>query len=217
MQITNRYHYYTNFKATKVATAYNYAHGNTAIDIFKMSQSDKVFLEKLSKKVSIKESCPKLLQSVQERWQKVFDYCIQEAKEPDNCTYLAVSEGRPCGILTYHEESSKNNYLDGVCAIPDSKGKKIPLTGRSLLYQLFKDSSGQKEKKGIILDAIHDGPIDVVQMYEGLNFTPIAANDKYTIMSCNKFKVAKEIDNFKRNIEYHDDYVEHVNLEEILD
>ena len=122
------------FKATKVATAYNYVRGNTVIDIFKLSDKDAGFIKKLSKKVSIKDLCPKIKQSFQERWQKVFDYCLQEAIGSENNTYVAFSEGAPCAILTYHEINSRNNFLDGVSAIPDSSGEKTPLAGNTLIY-----------------------------------------------------------------------------------
>ncbi len=217
MQISNNLNFDLSFKATKIATTYNYVRGNTAIDIFRLSQKDEPFLEKLSQKVSIKNLCPKLLQSVQERWQKVFEYCIQEAKDPDNYTYVAFSSGTPCAILTYHEDDAKNNYLDGVSAIPDYRGKKTPLAGNTLLYQLFKDSGEAQNKKGIILEAVHDGPVDVVKLYENLGFTKISADEKYTFMSCNKFKVAKEIDSFKKNIDYEEINEENINLEEYID
>lgn len=217
MQISNQYYITPNFKATKIATAYNYARGNTAIDIFKLSKRDITFLEKLSQKISIKELCPKLMRDVQERWQRVFDYCIQEAKEADNLTYIAVSEGVPCGILTYHEESSKNNFLDGISAIPSIYGKKTPLAGDTLLYQLYRDSSLGSSRKGIVLEAVHNGPVDVVKKYEEIGFTPITADENYTKMACNKFKVTEQINNFKRNIDYEEIEPEQVNLEEYID
>ena len=68
-----------------------------------------------------------------------------------------------------------------------------------------------------MLNAIHNGPVDVVKKYKSLGFTEITANDGYTAMACNKFKVTEQINNFKRNIEYEEIEPEQVNLEEYLD
>ena len=174
MQISNNIQHPTLFKATKIASTYNYVRGTTCIDIFKLSSEDKNFLHKLSERILIKNLCPKLKASFQERWQKVFDYCIQEAKEKENQTYIAISNYTPCASLTYSNDGSKNNYLNGVCSIPNPKGKKVPLAGQTLIYQLFLDSYKELDKKGIVLEAIHNGPVNVVQKYEKMGFTKIS-------------------------------------------
>lgn len=216
MQVYNNTNYSLNFKATKVATTYNYVRGNTSIDVFRLSTEDKKFLDKLLEKISIKNLCPKLSESVQSRWQKVFDYCIQEAKENLSQSYIAITNGKPCGILTYRDDGMRNNFLSGVCSIPNPNGKKTPLAGHTLLYQIFKDSSEQSPQRGIVLEAIHNGPVDVVKKYEDIGFTQIAEIEDYTVMSCNKFKVTNELKNFEKQIEYESVEPEKVNLESLL-
>ena len=172
---------------------------------------------KLSNKISIKKFCPNLSSSIQERWQRVFDFCIQEARNPDNETYIAVSNKKPCAILTYHRQKTKNNYLDGVCAIPDEEGEKTPLAGRTLIYQLFKDSNQSNDKRGIVLEAIHNGPVNVIDKYEKLGFTAISSDGNYTLMTCNKFKVAEELKKFKNEIEYIETDPEKIDSKEFID
>lgn len=217
MQVSIHNNYSTSFKATKIATTKNFAHGKTFIDIYKLSSEDKNFLEKLANKISIKDLCPTLSESVQARWQKVFNYCLQEAKETFSHSYIAISDNKPCGILTYLEKGNKNNFLSGVCAIPDVYGNKTPLTGVTLLYQMFKDCTIKNAEKGITLEAIHNGPVDVVKKYEKLGFTKNSELKYYTVMSINKFKVQKALNNLQKQIEYIKDEQHSINLDLFLD
>ena len=88
----NQYSQNPNFKAIKIAQTQNCVRGNiTNIDIFKLTKEDNSFLEKL-KETSIKKLCPNLKEDIQERWQKVLNYCLEVTKRIYNTTYVAVSE-----------------------------------------------------------------------------------------------------------------------------
>lgn len=219
MEIKTQYNTYTtNFKAKLVASTQNYIRGTTTnIDIFKLSREDKHFLKLLQDKVSIKEFCPNLAKDIQERWQKVFNYCIEGARENYIDSYIAISEGRPCGIMTSFNESAKNYFLDGISSIPNKTGKKINLAGDTLLYQLFLNAKRNKGQN-ITLKAIHNGPKDVVKKYKSLGFTEIDSDGHYTLMHCNKHKVMSQINKFSEQINYKeakDD--EFCDLEQFLD
>ena len=144
-----------------------------------------------------------------------FDYCIQEAKESFNDTFVAVSNSRLCGILTLFKDAGKNVDFIGISSIPSKSGEKINLAGQTILYQLFKEA--ENINKWISLKAIHNGPVDVVKKYKELGFTQISASEKYTDMSCNRFKVKEQLAKFRGQISYKSVPEEKVNLEHFLD
>ena len=213
MQV-NQYSHTPNFRAIKIAQTKNYVRGEiTNIDIFKLTKEDSSLYEKL-KEISRKKLFPSLEKDIQERWQKVFNYCIETMKEHCNTVYLALSENNPCGIMVIDKDCKKNIFLHGISAVPRKDGKKTNLAGQTLLYQLFK--TGSQESKGIKLEAIHNGPVDVVKKYQDLGFTINSESSNYTEMSCNKYKVEEQLKKFAKQIEYNSSNEEHVNLENLF-
>lgn len=201
--------YNTNFKAIKVATIKNLVMERAPdIEIYQLRLEDYGFLQKLNSVIDYKKLCPKLAKSLQERWDNVFHYCIFKAFSFGNLTYLAVKNNIPCGILTYNE--NKGIYLDGICSIPNKKGEKTHLAGKALFYQLFKDAES-KHVKDIRLDAITDGPFDVIKKYENLGFKNIGykvSENKtlYAEMVCNKEKIKKQLKQLPTEIAYEETF-----------
>lgn len=217
MKINNSTNYYNqSFKAVRVANTQNFLHGvGTDIELYKLGREDKRFLQEWLKKVDFKKLCPKLSQVLQERWQKVFAYCVAMAQDFDHTSYVAVSDNKPCGILTFIKDRSF--YLDGICAVPTEVGQKVNLTGKTLFYQIFKDAQ-EDDAKEIVLKAINDGPFDVVDKYEKLGFKrEYSADDEYTVMHCNKHKIATQLRELPFEIDYYEADTEKVNLNEFLD
>ena len=217
MKITNSTSYnLTSFKATKVATTQNFLRGvTTEIELYKLGREDKRFLQEWLKKVDFKKLCPNLSETLQKRWQKVFNYCISQAEDFDHTSYVAVSENKPCGILTFVEDATY--FLDGICAVPNELGKKANLVGKTLFYQVFKDAN-KDDAKGIDLKAINDGPFDVVEKYEKLGFKrEHCPTDEYTKMHCNKHKIATQLHELPFEIDYIEAEPEKVNLNYFLD
>ena len=216
MHISNNKNFSPQFKAIKVANTLNKIKGvTTEIEIYQLTKEDKNFLQKLENRISIKKLCPNLKDEIQQRWQQVFNYCIQEAKESFNKTFITISDGIPCGILTLFEDCGKNLEFLGISSIPNQFGKKVNFGGQTLLYQLFKEA--EKEGKGIQLQAIHNGPVDVVKKYKDLGFITIGASEKYTDMECNRYKVKEQLNKFKELIVYSPKKGEKTNLEQFLD
>ncbi len=217
MKITNSTNYnLTSFKATKVATTQNLiGEVTTEIELYKLGREDKRFLQEWLKKVDFKKLCPNLSEVLQKRWQKVFNYCISQAEDIDHTSYVAISENKPCGILTFVEDNTY--FLDGICSVPNEFGKKVNLVGKTLFYQVFKDAKAD-DAKGIDLKAINDGPFDVVGKYEKLGFKrEHCPNDEYTKMHCNKHKIATQLHELPYEIDYVESEPEKVNLNNFLD
>lgn len=215
MQI-NSNTYQPNFKAIRIAHTQNFVKGMTTnIDILRITRDDEVFLENL-KQISIKKLCPKLREDLQERWQKVLDYCVKISKLTCNKSYVAITDNRPCCIMsTCKYQDSNKLFLDGICAIPNADGKKTNLGGQTLLYQLFLDAISDKTK-GVELEAIHNGPVDVVKKYQELGFTTNNSSEDYTNMTCNKFKVEEQLKKFASQIDYTPVEEEYIKLEDII-
>lgn len=205
-----------NFQAYKVANIKASAKNRLVsdFDIFQLERSDRVFLDKLQAKTKYKNLFPKLTDFLQRRWQKVFDYCIACAHDPDNRTYVAMQNGKPCSIMTYTPESPY--FLEGICSIPNEPNKKVPFAGSALLYQLFKDAV-ENNASGISLEAVTNGPYDVISKYESVGFTQEKDVDSRIKMNCRKYKVKEQLKEFQFQMEYTPLKSEHVSLEEYLD
>lgn len=207
---------YPSFKAVKIANTQNCVGKlRTNIEIYKLELEDRKFLQKLAEKTDYKKLCPKLSEVLQERWQKVFNYCIMKAFNLENTTYVAFHDNKPCGILTYCDDGS-SLYLDGICRIPDKNEKKIPFVGQTLFLQIFKDAE-KKQSKEIKLDAIQDGPFNVVEKYEALGFKKDPTTFPYTEMVCKKYKIKEQLKELPFTISYKNASQERINLERTLD
>lgn len=206
----------TNFKASKIARISTELKGRgiSEIDIYSIDRDDYSFLKKLAKRIDYKKLFPKLTEQLQARWQKVFNYCIECATSPENTTYIAIHNNKPCGILTSYQDRAFS--LDGLCTIPQKTNQKVPFVGTSLIFQLFKDAerAGASE---INLDAVTDGPFDVVTKYEKLGFKKDPTSVQYAKMRCNKHKIKEQL----RELPFKHTYTkldgERVYLEDFLD
>lgn len=219
MQINQSNNYLTNFKAFKVATTQNTV-GKvvTNIDLYQLEKSDKKFLSSLKTKIDIKKLFPKLDTLALDRWQHLFEYCINtfvDSFDDVNTTYLAVKGNKPCGILTYTDKGSEY-YLDGICSIPIEVNKKENFVGQTLFLQFFKDFQHNNIKKAT-LSAVNDGPFNVVDKYKKLGFVKDMTTYPYSKMACNKYKVKEQIGNLSEVIKYSEVNPEKVNLADILD
>lgn len=208
----------TNFKSLKVATTRTFTHNSPIdIDLYRLRKEDQMFIETLPQKIDFKKLFPKIDSKFLQRWEEVFNYTLNKAELRENISYAAVHDGKICGMITYHNDIPPL-YLDGICTIPVKKNKKVPFSGQTLMYQLFRDASFLKSKE-IFLDAITDGPFDVVKLYERLGFRKDYSdrNFGYVPMSCTAQKIQEQLKNFSKYIEYNDVKLEKINLMEFLD
>ena len=215
MQINFNNQYNQNFKAVKIARTTNSINGaNTPITIYQLTKEDIPFLKKWANNISYKQLFPSLNQLLQERWQRIFDYCIREITEDSDGSYLAVSNNKPCGILTYQYDGS-GIYIDGICSIPIEENKKIPNVGKTLFCQIFNLAHKEKCKK-LTLSAVQDGPFDVVKKYEELGFKKDITSYPYTKMTCNKYEIQKQYQKLADELNYKESNLQKVRLEEIF-
>lgn len=208
--------YYPNFKAVKIAQTKNFI-GNKAveIDLYKLGREDRSFLKKWAEKIDFQELFPKLNCLDIERWERVFRYCITNAFESENTSYIAIHDNKPCGILTYLK-AGNSFYLDGICSVPIEANKKVKNVGKTLFYQIFRDAK-EANAREICLDAVKNGPFNVIEKYEKLKFKKDPTTHPYTKMVCNKHKIAEQLKEFPYEIEYKEIKPTRTNLLEYLD
>lgn len=190
------------FKARHIASTKNvYKNITTNIDLYELSKRDKNFLKKLQAEVDCSKRLPNLCEYYRKRWQKVFNYAIDNAlNTKDMKTYMAFSKNKPCGIMTVEENGNKL-YLDSICDIPDKQGKRVNYTGSTLFCQLFK-LADEVKAKAIELSAVPDGAINVVKKYEDKGFKIVNQTEDYVMMECSKFKLREQLVKLLSEISY---------------
>lgn len=130
-------------------------------------RADLNFIKELPERVDIQRLMPNLTKDEYARWNEMLEYAVDNAQKKENTTYLQILDGKPCGIITFTPDNTTK--LDCICTWPIRFGEKVKLAGKTLFYQMFKDFQQLKGKK-IKLDAITNGPYDVVTKYETLGF-----------------------------------------------
>ena len=190
-----------NFRAIKVAETYNTVRDiTTKIDLYKIQPQDWPFLMRLQKLVDYKNLCTKFSKDLVARWQRIFNYCIDGALYNERVSYVAVSEGKVCGIMTYSGGSTM--LWDGVCSIPIRENQKVPLVGTTLFYMAFRDAKAADVNK-IDLKAVVDGPYDVASKYEKFGFKHMYTGDgQYDEMSCGRHNIKDQLHRLKHKIVY---------------
>ena len=108
-------------------------------------------------------------------------------------------------------------HLDGICSIPDEKGKKTPFVGQSLFYELFKVAK-EEQAKEITLGAVVNGISDNIKIYEKLGFkkNPVQTSE-YVDMNCNKYRVAEQLRTFEKEMSYSDLKCQRTQLDKFID
>ena len=95
--------------------------------------------------------------------------------------------------MTFTKNENNEINLEGICSIPKRNGKKVPLVGKTFFYFLFKMAK-EENLSGIRLNAVKDGPFEIVPKYEELGFKVCRGKDEeYTYMFCNKHKVLEQL------------------------
>ena len=210
MNISSKYNNSPQFQAIKVAKTQNTIGKKvTNIDLYKIQKEDYDFLLNLKKQVDYKKFFPKLHSLAIDRWKHILDYCINCAVCPDHTTYVAISDGKPSGIISYTYDKS-GIYLSGICSIPTEPEKKVHYGGQTLFLQLFKDAL-EDDVKNISLSAVNNGPFNVVNKYEKLGFTKDPTSYPYTNMVCNKYKIKEKDKELSKIINYENCDSEKVN------
>ncbi len=206
------------FKAVKVATTKNTVKNvTTKIDLYKLDpKKDSTFLKKLKDSINFEKLFPSIHEFEVARWQQVFNYAVNSAADANYTSYVAISENKPCGIISYLQNNTNNTFIDALCSIPIEVNKKVRKVGSTLMLQVFKDASKNNSKE-IVLDAVNNGPFNIIEKYKNFGFKPHEVSIRYTTMRCNKNNREDQIKLLKKEIEYYPiSSDENVNLDQFL-
>lgn len=209
-----------NFCAIKVAKTKILECEPLSFDVYELYRGDRYFLQNFISNYDMQKMYPSLPSFENERWWHILKYCVTRAFSDENSSFLATYNNKPCGIMTFNQDEHNVINLEGMSSIPTEVDKKTPFVGKALFYQLFKYAN-EKDVKGISLNAVLDGPFDIINKYLNLGFKEgkVLTNrgHEYLNMFCNKHKIAEQL----KELPFHIGYQEitenkHVNLNKIL-
>ena len=151
------------------------------IFIYKLERSDQNFLQKLLKKLNLNKLAPEIKDPEQQTsWKELIEKAIDTINYPKAKVYLAVSEKRPCGILSelnYFDSGINTNtkYINYFATWPDKPNHNVKCAGKSLLRTVF--DNAENDGLGISLKTCPTGPKgnrDGGKFYEDFGFKYVA-------------------------------------------
>lgn len=189
-----------NFTAIHIANTKNIINNvETEIKLYQMSaKHDRHFLNKFD--INMETIMPNLAKYEYNRWHEMLEVAKDNALKPDRISYLAVTQDKPCGIMSFLP-GKKNFWLDCICTWPVEYGKKVNLAGTTLFNQLFKVFNENKADK-IKLEAITNGPFDTVSKYKNLSFQSLDYSRHKVLMETNSHRVSAKLKTLEELIEY---------------
>ena len=192
IQNSNNFNNFTpQFGALHVASSGN-------LNLYRLNDSaDFKFIKSLQEKVDLESLMPGLTKDKYSRWKEMIEYAKDNALKPENVTYVETCDNKICGIITYTPD--KTTKLDCICTWPVEKNQKVACGGKLLFLQLFKDFAEYKGTR-IKLDAITNGPFDVIKKYMQLGFQRTTEEHPTKVkMEINKYKI-NEVMNYLQNL-----------------
>lgn len=200
MEVRNCSGYNPNFQARQLARTVNHVGKlDTKIDLWQVSGRDEFVLKRILRTTDMAKLMPEVPLKESKRWKEMLEIAVDDTVSKGTKSFLAVSEGKPCGIMSVVE--GKNHfYTSCVCTWPIECGKKVKLAGKTLFYQLFKSFEDTKAKT-ISLKAIQDGPFETVPKYKSLGFN-VSNYDRLVEMETNKSRVKQTCAKLDEMIDY---------------
>lgn len=172
------------------------------------------FLKDFSKRTDFKKLMPQIDKNQTDRWHEILEYAIDHAEVPGNTTYITISDGKLCGIITGFQD--KTTLIDCICSIPAEIGKKVKFAGKTLFYKFFKDFieyDGTRMK----LSAIVNGPYNTINKYKEFGFKETCNCTPTTVeMTANKYAIKEAMKNLKTLIQYKEFPEKKVKLSDII-
>lgn len=167
------------------------------LDIYKTTQDDAVFLDKLNKEINMRKLMPNINHNEANVWQEIFKIGINKIKKDG---YMIFENNKPCGLMKISENSNKYK-LDIICSIPTEMNKKVPNIGNTFFYLLF-DKFLKSNAHRIELDAVTNGPFNAVSKYMKLGFKQTGGENGIIAMKITKENADKSLQTLKEKIHF---------------
>lgn len=179
--IQNTYSRSTNFGAIPVAEIK--AKGQDSVyKLYKLEESDRDFLEKMSEKIDVKNLKSGLDEYDYLVWDKLIKGAIRTSFDEGKTAYLETVDNAPCGIMNYQKiRNTQTNqpyayHLDYITTLPKAKDEKTPYAGQILFHELFKQFIDEKQTY-ISLEAPNNSPFSPIAKYLNLGFNITGGTD----------------------------------------
>lgn len=156
--------------------------------VFEITPSDKSFLNSMYENIDLEKLTKGITQDKIEVWYTMIKEAIRLAQNSKNKSYLLAQKQKPCGIMTFTPEGKKYEILR-VATWPIKKDEKTPLAGTALFKTTFEDFAAQSDTSKIELDAIKNGPYDVISKYLKLGFKPLGGGNFIELMRISRAQV----------------------------
>lgn len=200
------------FNAIHIATAKNcIKNKNTTLKLFLIEESDKNYIENLNNKINLKKLMPEMPENFQEIWQKILKLATSDCLSKNKIGIIEFCNNKPCGLIAY-TKNDKKYKVNTICTWPIEKNNKVPLAGQSLFKVMYNDFL-KSNAFFIDLDAVTNGPFNVVSKYMKLGFKERGAENFISSMRATRERVDKANENLKTIIEI----TEHNNFDKKTD
>lgn len=206
---------YSTFEARRVAMAkvklpkrvVNY-------DIYELSANDEKFVERLKSKINLRSLWQGLSDVDYGIWKHIMQQALSVGKE-NSLTLLLTHQKKPCGALQANSYFG-NSFIDYISTWPIQLNEKMPLAGKTLILQLFKQIL-KNNSSSISLNAIKDDPFGALGKYLSLGFESVEDLGCCETLKIEKNDVSKIIDMYSSLVELTSVNEEDVDLSEKFD
>lgn len=113
------------------------------MQIYKLTQNDRAFLEKLRKNVHLNELDSLLTSDDYYVYNSILKRSFDHALDNDKSSMLLSCDNIPCGIMVNSKTPAKH-FVDYICTWQTEKDKKAPFGAQTLFEQMYKEFLNSK-------------------------------------------------------------------------
>ncbi|MCM1003635.1 MAG: hypothetical protein NC408_04765 [Candidatus Gastranaerophilales bacterium] len=182
----------TSFKAIRLASAE--ARFNGAVNkfnLYKITQEDRQYIEKLRNEINLKELMPKLKPEDYKLWEYVLRITLSTYDE----TILLTKDEKPCGALRY-KKTPRDYSIIGRVTWPIETGKREPFAGKVLTTELFRLFL-QDNLKVIRTCVARHNPFDTISKCMEMGFSSCGGDDYNELMAVTRARIENVLEKFK--------------------
>lgn len=197
----------TTFGAIHIANARNITKNiQTDLQIYKITKSDREFLDELRSTIKMEELMPNIPQYKLDVWQELFNIATYGVLDTNKTGLMITNNKKPCGLMAFSP-----SHLDIICTWPVETGKKVPYAGTVLMKTMFEEFL--KGKNNFLdLNAVTNGPFCNVAKFMRLGFWQRGGENYITAMRTSRAKIIETLKHLNEKITTREIESETVNL-----
>ena len=186
---------------------------NHKLSIFKLTEIDKPFINRLGNTVDLKKLYPQISKDEFTIYDFILKRAIENAKDSGKQSLLLSSDGIPCGIMA-NKHKNTTHYVDYITTWAVEPNKKTPFGAQILFTQMFRDFL-KTGANFIELYAIKFG--NAISKYRKIGFKSYGGDNYTEIMRIKREEVEKSYNKLQEKFNLTQaDSSEDLNLFDIL-